>query len=68
MADPDTSEDRLLSLAENYYLDLRGSFDDSVEKVQTNTNYSPIQSRPIQILYRNSETTAILQYLLIVDV
>ena len=33
MADPDTSEDRLLSLAENYYLDLRGSFDDSVEKV-----------------------------------
>ena len=41
MADPDTSEDRLLSLAENYYLDLRGSFDDSVEKVQTNTTSLP---------------------------
>ena len=37
MADPDTSEDRLLSLAENYYLDLRGSFDDSVEKVKNTT-------------------------------
>ena len=40
MADPDTSEDRLLSLAENYYLDLRGSFDDSVDnssKVSTVT-------------------------------
>ena len=27
------SEERLLSLAENYYLDLRGSFDESIDKV-----------------------------------
>ena len=29
----ESSEERLLSLAENYYLDLRGSFDESIDKV-----------------------------------
>ena len=29
----ETSEERLLNLAENYYLDLRGSFDESIDKV-----------------------------------
>ena len=60
MADPDTSEDRLLSLAENYYLDLRGSFDDSVEKVQTNTTCNSFKFSTV--------TVKLWQYLLIVDV
>ena len=50
MADPDTSEDRLLSLAENYYLDLRGSFDDSVEKVNNTTcNSSKVSTVTVKL-------------------
>ena len=30
-----TTEEKLLSLAENYYLDLRGSFDESIDKVSS---------------------------------
>ena len=28
-----TSEQKLVTMAENYYLDLRGSFDESIDKV-----------------------------------
>ena len=28
-----TSEEKLVTMAENYYLDLRGSFDESIDKV-----------------------------------
>ena len=30
-----TSEEKLVTMAENYYLDLRGSFDESVDKVES---------------------------------
>ena len=32
-----TSEEKLVTMAENYYLDLRGSFDESVDKVGGNS-------------------------------
>ena len=35
MTEEMTTEEKLLSLAENYYMDLRGSFDESIDKVSS---------------------------------
>ena len=66
-----TSEEKLVTMAENYYLDLRGSFDESVDKVagnsvtQTTTSMDVFVRRDQQISssreYSVTHTTIILE-------
>ena len=39
-----TSEQKLVTMAENYYLDLRGSFDESIDKVAGRGRVTQIQT------------------------
>ena len=58
------SEQKLVTMAENYYLDLRGSFDESIDKVAgsvappTTTSMGVFVKRDQQI---SSNTTTILE-------
>ena len=56
-----TSEQKLVTMAENYYLDLRGSFDESIDKVAGSVAQTPPDNNNGCFCSSSRGTTIILE-------
>ena len=53
-----TSEEKLVTMAENYYLDLRGSFDESVDKVAGNSSVTQTTTSMDVVVRRDQQISS----------